>query len=167
MDIGIVRTNTSYAYFGTRFRASWYFYFNLSLVMTFFLFFIGILFGVLKGGWVRIIAASCIVYMITISIANSFAIDPGGIERIVPLMPLMAVLIPSAFPDFRGKALKKVILIASLILILILPYSTQALIGPKKAYVVMPEYRSALELKILTRAATSTDSSAVTLIIIG
>ena len=123
------------------------FYPNLSLVMTFFVFFIGILFGSVKGGWARFAVATSVLFLVAISIAHSVALDPGGIERIVPLMPLMALSVPSALPDFKGRAAKRAAMGLALALILLVPLSTQALIGPKKAYIIMPEYRTSLELR--------------------
>ncbi|MEM3439485.1 MAG: hypothetical protein QXG32_01020 [Candidatus Bathyarchaeia archaeon] len=123
------------------------FYPNLSLVMTFFVFFIGALFGSIKGGWARFAVAASILFLLAISIAHSIALDPGGIERIVPLTPLMALSVPSAFPEFRGRAARRGALALALVLLLLVPLSTQGLIGPKKAYIIMPEYRTALELR--------------------
>jgi len=123
------------------------FYPNLSLVMTFFVFFIGALFGAVKGGWARFAVAASILFLVVISLAHSMALDPGGIERIIPIMPLMALSVPSAFPEFKGRAARKGALALALILLILVPLSTQGLIGPRKAYVIMPEYRTALELR--------------------
>ncbi|MEM2082734.1 MAG: hypothetical protein QXK34_03230, partial [Candidatus Bathyarchaeia archaeon] len=91
--------------------------------------------------------AASILFLLAISIAHSIALDPGGIERIVPLTPLMALSVPSAFPEFRGRAARRGALTLALVLLLLVPLSTQGLIGPKKAYIIMPEYRTALELR--------------------
>ncbi|MBS7655535.1 hypothetical protein KEJ50_03435 [Candidatus Bathyarchaeota archaeon] len=123
------------------------FYVNLLLVTTFFIFFLSIIFGVLRCFETRVVSAVILTYLLYFTLIRYFGLEFGDPARLITLMPLMAFLTPSAFPKFKGGVIKRFLLVLSLILILIIPYYSQAWIFPKKVYVVMPDYRAGLALK--------------------
>jgi len=122
------------------------FYFNVSLVMTLFLFFIAIVIGLVKNKESRLIASLCAAYIAYYSAAHMLALDPGDIARVVPILPLLAVCGAPLIPR-PGRGLRRRALVAAfLVSILFATYAFQIGIGPRKEYVIMPEYRSAAEL---------------------
>jgi hypothetical protein len=118
------------------------FYVNNLLVMTFFIFFVGFIFGLLKGGDARAITVSMLVAVIVYSLAHYVGLDFGDQARIILLLPLLAVVTPCAFPRFSGSRVKRVLIVLMLVLVLVIPYFSQIWIFPKKVYIVMPEYRA-------------------------
>ncbi|MEM2474137.1 MAG: hypothetical protein QXX00_05990 [Candidatus Bathyarchaeia archaeon] len=123
------------------------FYINLLLVSTFFIFFLSIVFGVLRCFETRIVSAVILFYLLYFTLIRYIGLEFGDPARLITLMPLMAFLTPSAFPKFKGGFIKRFLLGLSLILILIIPYYSQAWLFPKKVYVVMPDYRAGIALK--------------------
>lgn len=123
------------------------FYVNLLLVSTFFVFFLSIIFGVLRCFETRAVSAVILFYLLYFTLVRYVGLEFGDPARLITLMPLMAFLTPSAFPKFKGRVIKRFLLILSLILILVIPYYSQAWLFPKKVYVVMPDYRAGLALK--------------------
>ncbi len=122
------------------------FYFNVSLVMTLFIFFIAIAIGLVKNRESRLIASMCAVYTLYYSLAHVLALDPGDIARVVPILPLL-VTCAAPFVPRPGHGVKRRALIGVfLVLVLFATYAFQIGIGPRKEYVIMPEYRSAMEL---------------------
>lgn len=138
------------------------FYFNVSLVMTFFVFFIGVLMGLLKSRESRILATLCIFYIAFYSIAHVTAFDPGDIARVVPILPVMAVIAAPVVPIFRGSRRRRALVVFGLLLVLFTPYLFQIAIGPRKAYVIMPEYRASQKIAALyAEGAILTDSPTI------
>ena len=123
------------------------FYINLLLVSTFFVFFLSIIFGVLRCFETRVVSAVILLYVLYFTLVRYVGLEFGDPARLITLMPLMAFLTPSAFPKFKGGVIKRFFLVLSLSLILIIPYYSQAWLFPKKVYVVMPDYRAGLALK--------------------
>jgi len=122
------------------------FYFNVSLVMTLFVFFVAIVAGLLKNRESRLIAALLIAYTAYYSTAHVLTLDPGDIARVVPILPLVAICAAPAIPR-PGSTLRRRLSLGLLLLaILFATYAFQIGIGPRKAYVIMPEYRAAHEL---------------------
>mgnify|MGYP001095597481 CR=1 FL=1 len=118
------------------------FYVNNLLVMTFFIFFVGFVFGLLKGGNVRAITATMLAAVVLYSFAHYVGLDFGDQSRVILLLPLLAVVAPSAFPKFSGGKLRRMLIILMLLLVLVIPYLSQIWIFPRKVYIVHPEYRA-------------------------
>ncbi|MEM1588727.1 MAG: hypothetical protein QXL90_06750, partial [Candidatus Bathyarchaeia archaeon] len=110
-------------------------------------FFLSIVFGVLRCFETRIVSAVILFYLLYFTLIRYIGLEFGDPARLITLMPLMAFLTPSAFPKFKGGFIKRFLLGLSLILILIIPYYSQAWLFPKKVYVVMPDYRAGIALK--------------------
>ena len=122
------------------------FYVNNLLVMTFFIFFVGFVFGLLKGGDVRAVTISMTAAVVVFSLAHYVGLDFGDQSRVVALMPLLAVVAPSAFPKFSGRKLRRTLILLMLLLVLLIPYFSQIWIFPRKVYIVMPDYRAGVAL---------------------
>ena len=118
------------------------FYVNNLLVMTFFLFFIGVVFGLLKGGDTRVVMMAMFVPIVVFTFAHYVGLDFGDQARVILLMPLLSVIVPSAFPKFNGGKVKRTLIVASLLLILLIPYLSQIWIFSRKVYILAPEYRT-------------------------
>jgi hypothetical protein len=110
--------------------------------MTFFLFFIGVVFGLLKGGDTRVVMMAMFVPIVVFTFAHYVGLDFGDQARVILLMPLLSVIVPSAFPKFNGGKVKRTLIVASLLLILLIPYLSQIWIFSRKVYILAPEYRT-------------------------
>ena len=122
------------------------FYTNNLLVMTFFIFFVGFVFGLLKGGKVRTIMVTMLAAVVVYSLAHYVGLDFGDQARVILVLPLVAAVAPSAFPKFSGSKLRRILIVFMLLLIIMIPYFSQIWIFPRKAYIVMPEYRAGVAL---------------------
>jgi hypothetical protein len=118
------------------------FYVNNLLVMTFFIFFIGFVFGLLKGGDARAITISMLAAIAIFSLAHYIGLDFGDQARVIVLMPLLAAVVPSAFPKFNGRKVRRILIVVMLLLVLFIPYFSQIWIFSRKVYIIMPEYRA-------------------------
>ena len=118
------------------------FYVNNLLVMTFFLFFVGVVFGLLKGGNTRAITVAVIIAVAIYGFAHYVGLDFGDQSRVIILLPLLVAAIPSAFPKFSGSKMRRLLIVLMLLLVIVVPYLSQIWIFPKKVYIVMPEYRA-------------------------
>ena len=110
--------------------------------MTFFLFFIGVIFGLFKGGNVRLLTGVMVISIGIYSLAHYVGLDFGDQSRVILLLPILAAVIPSAFPKFSGSKKKRFMIAFMLLLVLVIPYFSQNWIFPRKVYIVMPEYRA-------------------------
>lgn len=123
------------------------FYFLVALSMTTLLFYLGLIFGTLHSLKTRIFSSLILYYTIVYSFAHALGLDLGNISRLIPIMPILALIIPPALPKFSGSLKKKSLISIALLLLLFIPYSFQIYIGPAKSYMVMPEYRAGIKLK--------------------
>ena len=118
------------------------FYVNNLMVMTFFIFFIGLVFGMLKGGDTRVITVSMLAAVAVYSLAHYVGLDFGDQGRVILLLPLLATVAPTAFPKFNGSKIRRFLIVLTLLLVIVIPYFSQIWIFPKKVYIIMPEYRA-------------------------
>ncbi|MEM3507239.1 MAG: hypothetical protein QXT31_06270, partial [Candidatus Bathyarchaeia archaeon] len=123
------------------------FYFLIALSITTLLFYLGLFFGTIHSHETRIFSALLICYTVVYSLAHALGLDLGDISRLIPMMPILALIIPSALPKFSGSLKRKSLIGIALLLLLFIPYSFQVYIGPAKSYMIMPEYRAGLKLK--------------------
>ena len=123
------------------------FYTNETLKMSFFLLALGIFFGMMRGRETRAFATLIISYIAFYSLATLFSLDPGYEGRLVPLMPILALIVPSAFPKYSGRLRRRLLICLYLLLIILVPYVSLSWIFPEKVYVVSPEYRTGLWIR--------------------
>jgi hypothetical protein len=125
------------------------FYVVETLRVTFFIFFLGLAFGLYHSDKSRITALAMGAFVLAASFARVIALDAGDVVRLVPIYPLMAIAFAAAFPRLKKGTIRRMILVATLIFLMIVPHVAQAEIetGPKKAFIQMPEYRAGLALK--------------------
>ena len=120
------------------------FYTNEALKMSFFLLALGLFFGTMRGKETRAFAALIVSYVAFYSLATLFSLDPGYEGRLIPLMPILALIVPSAFPKYSGRLRRRAVICFYLLLIVLIPYVSLSWIFPEKVYVVSPEYRTGL-----------------------
>jgi hypothetical protein len=138
----------------------WHFTFNSEevglylfqlLVPTFFLGLVAVLWGLYKGQLTRILALSILAVAAVATVFHVIALDGGSPARLLPVYPILAALVPPVFPALKGGKPRKTVLIAALLIWLIIPQlaiiSQEGGPLPKKAYIIMPEYRTGLALK--------------------
>lgn len=123
------------------------FYTNETLKMSFFLLALGIFFGMMRGKETRAFATLIISYIAFYSLATLFSLDPGYEGRLVPLMPILALIVPSAFPKYSGRLRRRLLICLYLLLIILVPYVSLSWIFPEKVYVISPEYRTGLWIR--------------------
>jgi hypothetical protein len=76
------------------------------------------------------------------SLAHYIGLDFGDQARVIVLMPLLAAVVPSAFPKFNGRKVRRILIVVMLLLVLFIPYFSQIWIFSRKVYIIMPEYRA-------------------------
>jgi len=123
------------------------FYTNETLKMSFFLLALGLFFGMMRGKETRALAALIISYIAFYSLATLFSLDPGYEGRLIPLMPILALTVPSAFPKYSGRLRRRSLICLYLLLIILVPYVSLSWIFPEKVYVVSPEYRTGIWIR--------------------
>jgi hypothetical protein len=123
------------------------FYVNLILVMTFFLFVIGVTAGMLHSRNARTLSFLILAYITFYTVARFIGLDYGDPGRLIILLPAVFMVVPSAFPKFNGRK-TRALLVLALISILLVPYFAPPDVGirtfQKKVYVVKPQYRTGL-----------------------
>jgi len=123
------------------------FYTNETLKMSFFLLALGLFFGMMRGKETRALSALIISYIAFYSLATLFSLDPGYEGRLIPLMPMLALVVPSAFPKYSGRLRRRVLICLYLLLIILIPYVSLSWIFPQKVYVISPEHRTGLWIR--------------------
>jgi len=123
------------------------FYTNETLKMSFFLLAMGLFFGMMRGKETRALAALIISYIAFYSLATLLSLDPGYEGRLIPLMPILALILPSAFPRYSGRLRRRLLICLYLLLIILIPYVSLSWIFPQKVYVISPEYRTGLWIR--------------------
>jgi len=123
------------------------FYTNETLKMSFFLLALGLFFGMMRGKETRALAALIISYIAFYSLATLFSLDPGYEGRLIPLMPILALIVPSAFPKYSGRLRRRLLVCLYLLLIILVPYVSLSWIFPQKVYVISPEYRTGIWIR--------------------
>jgi len=123
------------------------FYTNETLKMSFFLLALGLFFGMMRGKETRALSALIISYIAFYSLATLFSLDPGYEGRLIPLMPILALIVPSAFPKYPVRLRRRFLICLYLLLIILVPYVSLSWIFPEKVYVISPEYRTGLWIR--------------------
>jgi len=118
------------------------FYTNEAIKMTFFLFVIGVVLGMLRSRETRVLTCLSIAYIVFYTFAHLVGLDYGDPGRLVVILPLMSAVLPPALP----KPNKRVLLGLALLVLLAVPYFSLIWIFPKNVYVVTPESRAGLAL---------------------
>jgi len=119
-------------------------YFNLSLTMTFFMLYIGIVFGVLRGREPRLLVVILLAYMLFFSTAKYLGLDYGYEWRLITTLPLVAMVVPPAFP--KKSMIKRITVVSILVILVASCFLSQIWIFPTKVYIVMPDQRMGLKL---------------------
>jgi len=123
------------------------FYTNETLKMSFFLLALGLFFGTMRGKETRALSGLIVSYIAFYSLATLFSLDPGYEGRLIPLMPILTLIVPSAFPKYSGGLRKRSLICLYLLLIILIPYVSLSWIFPQKVYVISPEYRTGLWIR--------------------
>jgi hypothetical protein len=124
------------------------FYIVETLRVVFFIFFLGVAFGLYHNAKSRVVAFIVACFVLAASFARVIALDAGDIGRLVPIYPLMAIAFAPTIPKLRKSTRRRILLVGVLVVLMIVPHVAQASIetGPKKAFIQMPEYRAGLAL---------------------
>lgn len=137
------------------------FYPTVAFVMTTTLFLFAIYMGFRNGKTGRIFALVLVIFLSVFTLGAPTGIEVSDIDRLVPLLPFMALALVPGLPRIQGTALRKATVVGILLILLLLPYFAQIPIGPRKLFVISPEQRAADMLreqysggKIVTDSAT-------------
>lgn len=122
------------------------FYPSVAFYMTTALIILAILLGLTNRNS-RLIGLTLILTLAILSIGAALGVEESDLDRLVPLMPFMALSVVSGLPKPQGPAVRKVAIVALLLGLLVIPYWAQISIGPKKLFVISPEQRVASVLR--------------------
>lgn len=117
------------------------FYPTIATFMTSAVFLIAIVSGLRHSSRTRALAALMVLYTAIFVVASYFGLDTGEVDRIVPLLPIMALIVPPVLSKPVGRRSKRVLIVLALLMLLVIPYYLQISIGPAKTFAIFPEDR--------------------------
>ncbi|MEM4246604.1 MAG: hypothetical protein QW390_04850 [Candidatus Bathyarchaeia archaeon] len=97
--------------------------FSLIFLMTFSLFYLGLVFAILKNRESRLMSILSLMYVLSSCLA--FDRVPSDAFRLVVIIPLVSVIAASVMPGFHGGVWRRSLVVVALFLILIVPYLSQ------------------------------------------